>query len=129
MSFREQRLLPRRTMTTDAFIFISGEQQTEHRCLMLDYSETGARLHLERSFAAPSSFLLRIPGKSQLRLATVRWRHEDNIGVEFIEPEAVNAKIEFLAAEIATLRLRVDNLRAFVEKQALPAFEDAAAAV
>ena len=109
MGFVEKRLVSRVSIPSEASVFVSGEER-ERVCRALDHSDTGARLQFDGAFVPPNAFLVRLPEKGQLRLANVRWRHEDAVGVEFVEPESMTVQLEVLTAEVATLRMRVDNL-------------------
>jgi hypothetical protein len=117
MSLHERRLQIRYETPVDASIVGCNGRDDEQSCVVLDHSEGGARLHLEDSFTPPDLFLLRAPFSRNVRLAQVRWRRADQIGVEFVEPEALSARLEFLHAQIETLQLRMNNLRSFVERE------------
>ena len=80
--FVERRLSPRR----NAFIAasISHPSQSEHlHCIVRNMSQDGALLELPHAKDLPMSFWLRLEGEATLRLCTVAWRSERQLGVEF----------------------------------------------
>ncbi len=54
------------------------------RCVVLDYSEEGARLSFEDSETLLRFTLLSTPGIPNGRACRVRWRRGPEIGVEFV---------------------------------------------
>lgn len=89
-------------------------------CLIRDITELGARIVFSDTVSIPSVVDLHIPQKSQTLRARVIWRHDDEIGLAFIEvnqaavlmPEesALAHRIEWLENEIVSLRILVDAL-------------------
>lgn len=60
-----------------------------HPCMILDISETGARLSLFKAMEPPDEFLLRLAGhRVATRLCRVVWRDATAIGVRFVKVEA-----------------------------------------
>jgi PilZ domain len=58
--------------------------------LIRDLSHKGARLWFGDSVILPERFELRIPQRNDIRLAELKWRTREEIGVEFIDvPEVV----------------------------------------
>jgi hypothetical protein len=54
-------------------------------CLMIDISQTGARLTVESSDALPDQFILVLSHNGQLRRrCSVAWRSGSTIGVHFL---------------------------------------------
>jgi hypothetical protein len=117
MAQQERRLEIRDRTPIDVIIVGREGRDDERACLMLDHSDGGARLQMQGSFEPPNLFLLRIASSQSLRLAQVRWRRDGQIGIEFVEPETMSAKLECLHAQVETLELRMNDLRAFVERQ------------
>lgn len=59
-----------------------------HPCMILDISETGAKLTLRESAKLPDLFMLRLAGRrTAARHCRLVWREGDTIGVRFIETE------------------------------------------
>lgn len=58
------------------------------RCVVVDVSPTGARVHLLSPEPAPDTVLLHLPGGA-VRAARRCWQREDEAGYEFLVEEAV----------------------------------------
>lgn len=59
-------------------------------CVVRNESESGARLQIADTSAVPAHFELVLNGEATGRLAHVRWRRADALGVQF-EPRAALA--------------------------------------
>jgi len=80
--FIERRRSPQRAAFIGASI--SHPRQTEQlRCIVRDISQDGALLELSQAKDLPSGFWLRLESETTLRLCTVAWRSERQLGVEF----------------------------------------------
>jgi PilZ domain len=78
----ERRRSPRRTAFMAAWI--SHPRITQHlRCIVRSISSDGAHLEFPHAKDLPLSFWLRLAGDTELRLCTVAWRTEREMGVEF----------------------------------------------
>lgn len=56
-------------------------------CIVLDVSETGARLRINGSLVVPEEFELILPYATEPRRVKVRWRRQKEFGVEFVGPQ------------------------------------------
>ena len=89
----EQRRSPRRTALMQAAIF--HPLQTEHlHCIVRDISQDGALVDFPHPKNLPSLFWLRLEGEATLRLCTVAWRSELQLGVEFSEQIMERRRVE-----------------------------------
>jgi hypothetical protein len=80
----EQRRSPRRAALMQASIF--HPLQTEHlNCTVRDISQDGAMVEFPQPKGLPSLFWLRLDGEATLRLCTIAWHSERQLGVEFSE--------------------------------------------
>jgi hypothetical protein len=61
------------------------------RCVVLDVSATGARVHLTAAVEVPEVVILRLPDGSKRR-ARRSWRRDAEIGFEFLEDVEPNAE-------------------------------------
>ena len=94
----EQRRSPRRAAFMEAWI--SHPRNTEHlRCVVRNISPDGALLELSPVKDLPVSFWLRLEGDTELRLCTVAWRSERQVGVEFSQ-QIVERGVERRAAGV-----------------------------
>ena len=60
--------------------------QTEHlSCTVRDISQDGALVDFQNPKDLPSLFWLRLDGEATLRLCTIAWSSEHQLGVEFSE--------------------------------------------
>ena len=94
--FVERRRSPRRSAFMRAVI--THPRQTEHlSCIVRNMSQDGALVELPQAKDLPLSFWLRFEGEITLRLCTVAWRSERQVGVEFsqqiIERRSVERKV------------------------------------
>jgi hypothetical protein len=80
----EHRRSPRRNAFMQASIF--HPLQTEHMCCTVrDISRDGALVDFPHPKDLPSLFWLRLDGEATLRLCTIAWISEHQLGVEFSE--------------------------------------------
>jgi hypothetical protein len=80
----EHRRSPRRNAFMQASIF--HPLQTEHMCCTVrDISQDGALVDFPHPKDLPSLFWLRLDGEATLRLCTIAWISENQLGVEFSE--------------------------------------------
>ena len=69
--------------------------QTEHLgCIVRDISEDGALIEFPHPGNLPKLFWLRLDGDVTLRLSTVAWRSEGQLGVEFSEQIMERRRVE-----------------------------------
>jgi len=89
-------------------------------CLIRDLSDNGARIILSRTVTIPNVISIEIPQRGQTMVATVKWRHADEIGLAFNESPTGAAsprestllqRIAELEAEIAALRRTIKRLK------------------
>lgn len=89
----EQRRSPRRAALMQASIF--HPLQTEHlNCTVRDISQDGAMMEFLRPKDLPSLFWLRLDGEATLRLCTIAWHSERQLGVEFSEQIMERRRVE-----------------------------------
>ena len=80
----EHRRSPRRAALMQASIF--HPLQTEHlSCTVRDISQDGALVDFSHPKDLPALFWLRLDGEATLRLCTIAWTSESQLGVEFSE--------------------------------------------
>jgi hypothetical protein len=80
----EHRRSPRRAALMQASIF--HPLQTEHlSCTVRDISQDGALVDFSNPKDLPALFWLRLDGEATLRLCTIAWISEGQLGVEFSE--------------------------------------------
>ena len=94
--FVERRRSPRRIAFMQAVI--THPRQTKHlSCIVRNISQDGALVELPQAKDLPVSFWLRLEGEITLRLCTVAWRSERQVGVEFsqqiIERRSVERRV------------------------------------
>jgi hypothetical protein len=67
----------------------------QHRCVMSDVSDGGARLELPVGVIPPPIFILSLAEMGKVhRCCEVRWRRGDAIGVRFISPQELDRLIK-----------------------------------
>jgi PilZ domain len=89
----EQRRSPRRSALMQAAIF--HPLQTERlRCTVRDISQDGALVDFPNPMDLPALFWLRLEGEATLRLCTIAWRSQAQLGVEFSEQIMERQRIE-----------------------------------
>ena len=80
----EHRRSPRRAALMQASIF--HPLQTEHlSCTVRDISQDGALVDFSNPKDLPALFWLRLDGEATLRLCTIAWSSDHQLGVEFSE--------------------------------------------
>jgi PilZ domain-containing protein len=78
----EKRRDKRQTLTCPSFVVSENGVRTD--CQFEDISARGARIHVENSQTIPDNFMLVLSERSKLiRLCTVIWRGEKQVGVTF----------------------------------------------
>jgi hypothetical protein len=104
--FAEQRRSPRRNAFMQAAIF--HPLQTEHMCCTVrDISQDGALVDFPHPKDLPSLFWLRLDGEATLRLCTIAWISEHQLGVEFSEQIMERRRVErWTQARVAWSRPR-----------------------
>jgi hypothetical protein len=89
----EKRRSPRRAALMQASIF--HPLQTEHlNCTVRDISQDGAMVEFPQPKGLPSLFWLRLDGEATLRLCTIAWHSERQLGVEFSEQIMERHRVE-----------------------------------
>jgi PilZ domain len=56
-------------------------------CVLYDISSTGARIRVEDGEVVPDYFKLKIPGAPLIPRCRVRWRSDNELGLEFFGPK------------------------------------------
>ena len=79
---KDNRRSARRNINAQAVIRLSGGFAARP-CTVLDLSDTGARLVVERPQEIPNEFTLMLSRRSEGRTARVKWRRGTQFGVEF----------------------------------------------
>jgi hypothetical protein len=89
-------------------------------CLIRDLSDEGARIIFSHSVNVPDIVELYIPQKEQTLRARVKWRHGDEVGVDFPDHVGADAapqetelskRVAQLEADVVALRRLVNKLR------------------
>ena len=89
----EHRRSPRRAALMQASIF--HPLQTEHMsCTVRDISQDGALVDFPHPKDLPALFWLRLDGEATLRLCTIAWISDHQLGVEFSEQIMERRRIE-----------------------------------
>ena len=102
----ESRRQPRqRTLLGGEIIFNGGTSAFE--CLVRDMSDRGCRLAMSSTVGVPSRFTLKIKRDGRQFSATVRWRDDKFIGIEFVDENDVSSS----AADRPQPASRGTNLR------------------
>jgi hypothetical protein len=84
-SLVRRRRNPRRFIKQPALLKTIENLSLLGKGTILDISEGGARLQAERPAEIPDSFILVLSAQAQtFRLCQVRWRSEDELGIEFM---------------------------------------------
>ena len=79
---RNSKRIPR--LSQAAVISLTNDKVVE--CLLYDISSTGARIRVEDGELVPDYFKLKIPGAPLIPRCRVRWRSDNELGVEFFGP-------------------------------------------
>lgn len=79
----DKRKSKRKTMRYAAWV--QDGETIPQSCVLADISDTGARLEVDDPNGIPEMFTLLLGGQSSsaLRRCKVKWRSEDEIGVQF----------------------------------------------
>jgi len=79
----EQRQSPRQTVNRPAWVDL-GAQGAKHDCVLVDISDTGARLELAAPAAMPETFRLLLSAGGEVRReCRIVWRSSNQVGVQF----------------------------------------------
>jgi PAS domain-containing protein len=78
----ERRGSERRRVVRAAEIFADGDAGAIS-CVMVDISQTGARLRIPEGVSVPDRFRLSVEAMAIVATCEVRWRHGNEIGVRF----------------------------------------------
>ena len=79
----ERRSEPRRRTVRAAELIVTGSGSAI-TCVMVDISTTGARIHLPSDVPLPATLRLKVEAMSLDTTCAVRWRRDDEAGLEFI---------------------------------------------
>jgi hypothetical protein len=79
----DKRRSPRKALVKQG-VLDYGDGKGEHQCIILDISDSGAKVALEFSATAPEIFDLRLISGESFNCRLV-WQHDYAMGVEFIE--------------------------------------------
>lgn len=80
----ERRTEPRRRIVRAAELFVTGSDSSIS-CVMVNISTTGARIHLPSTVPIPATIRLKVEALSLDTACAVRWRRDDEAGLEFID--------------------------------------------
>jgi hypothetical protein len=103
-----------RTLIGATAVFNNGNNRVA--CQIRNLSSTGAKLTLSPAVSLPGSFILEIPSRNKSYKAELRWRKQDQSGVDFsgedpsADRDAPENQLEALKKENAILRRRVSEL-------------------
>jgi DNA mismatch repair protein MutH len=86
---------------------------TTWECVVRNISEGGARIDIDRAVALPTHFELYIPIQQKRLQAELKWRSENEAGIQFRREEE-EAEAESNQEESAALRRRIKELEAEV---------------
>jgi PilZ domain len=87
---KERRRFPRHRVMGVGKISVS-ETEPSMDCIVIDWSEGGARLRLVEPEKCPDAFTL-FTKDGKTTECRVVWRQEANVGVEFLEPSPPSAR-------------------------------------
>jgi hypothetical protein len=95
-----------------------GEGAISTECTVSQLSDVGARLTLAGTVSLPDAFEIAIPQRGISRRAKLVWRHDDQIGIEFVGGEDAPpptiadylARIKALETENAKLKMQISTL-------------------
>lgn len=79
----ENRASPRSRVLKSGTILV-GSRPSVISCMVRNLSKTGAKLICGDQISVPNSFRLSVGGEAEPRMARVRWRKGNEIGVEFV---------------------------------------------
>jgi hypothetical protein len=81
--FDNKRKSVRRTLIWEAAI-IASDGTWQHRCTILDVSQTGAKLSIDPEISLPGEFFLSLTESGRVgRPCCLVWRTDDKVGVRF----------------------------------------------
>ncbi|GJD96775.1 hypothetical protein OCOJLMKI_4000 [Methylobacterium iners] len=86
---------------------------TSQECVIRNTSEGGARIDIDRAVALPTHFELYIPIQQKRLQAELRWRSENEAGIQFRREDKAS-EAESTQEESAALRRRIKELEAEV---------------
>jgi len=89
----DNRAAVRRTLHLPARL-TSGQDTPQQRCVLLDISDTGARLEIAAEAEVPDKFKMMLtPRGEPFRLCEVVWRGKNQVGVAFANREPQPASL------------------------------------
>jgi hypothetical protein len=99
-----------------------NNRQSSVDCVIRDYSSDGARLVFSEAVPTPDAFEVEIPHKNEIVAATMQWRRDGEMGVQFHRPRPAHGdqrgsdlelseRVRRLEDEIAELRRTLGALR------------------
>ena len=80
----DMRTAPRQQVIEPCFIVTHGETKGVE-CTLRDFSDCGARLSIENSYALPLHFKLKTPSDPDGFRCEVVWRKSEEVGIRFID--------------------------------------------
>jgi hypothetical protein len=99
MSSAEKRKNLRRFITYPAFIDL-GDGSPPRACTLCDASQEGALLAVAEPNSVPDEFILALSSDGAARRhCRVKWRTEDQVGVEFLKEPKMNVPRERMPAK------------------------------
>ncbi len=78
----ERRGAARQTINVPSKVVLQNGRSKP--CVIVNESETGAKLSLSRTVILPSEFSLALPHRGRTRLARLVWRRDEEAGVCFV---------------------------------------------
>ena len=87
---------------------------TTCECMIRNLSEGGARLDVNSDVSLPTFFHLSIPVQDKRLYAELKWRSENEAGIQFCDEEPVSAASKQTVEVDAALKLRIRELEAEV---------------
>lgn len=90
-------------------------------CVIRDLSQHGAKVQFSAAVALPQKIELEIPNRGERKQAVVRWRHDDQVGLEFAdarerdystgEVHALLDRMHRLEGELARMQIELIKLK------------------
>jgi hypothetical protein len=131
----ERRTFGRQRSVMRGRIFYDKRSLTAD-CLVRDVSDKGARLELSENVVIPDVIELYIPKKEETRHARVQWRHENEVGVSYVESRSdhgadnlkapterghveLENRVQKLEVEIVSFRQAIKSLLEDAKKRSL----------
>jgi PilZ domain len=131
MKMSERRGSTRQKSFLRGCLYFNNRRSTMD-CLIRDLSEEGARIIFSHTVNVPEVIELYIPQREQTVRARVKWRHGDEVGLDFSDHVRARAAPEEsdLGKRVAQLEADVAALRRFIKqlKRELPNIGDVDAA-